>query len=150
MRIGDLSTRTGIPTRMLRYYEQQDLLRSERSPNGYRAYDEAAVDRATRVRALIQAGLSTRMVRVVLDIERQCELATPPDCSLALAEELADELEKLQERVACLTKSRDTVARYLELTRHGDLLRPAPGTQGSGGSGAEATRGLGFVARVNP
>jgi DNA-binding transcriptional MerR regulator len=125
MKIGELSERTGIPTRMLRYYEQQGLLASRRSANGYREYGEADVDRARRVRGLVQSGLSTRMAQVVLDIERQCELAAPPACSLALAEELAQELTVLEERLACLTKSRDAVARYLELTRHGELVRSA-------------------------
>jgi DNA-binding transcriptional MerR regulator len=125
MKIGDLSERTGIPTRMLRYYEQQGLLAADRSANGYRAYQDSDVERAKRVRGLIQAGLSTRMARVVLDIERQCELATPPECTRVLAEELAAELEALDARVACLTKSRDAVAEYLERTRHGDLVRAA-------------------------
>ena len=79
MKIGELSERTGIPTRMLRYYEQQGLLTSERSANGYRSYDESDVDRATRARGLVQAGLSTRLAKVVLDVERQCELEAPPD-----------------------------------------------------------------------
>ncbi len=125
MKIGDLSERTGIPTRMLRYYEQQGLIEADRTPNGYRSYDDSDVERATRVRGLIQAGLSTRMARVVLDIERQCELATPPECTRALAEELAEELVTLEDRVACLTKSRDAVAQYLERTRNGDLIRAA-------------------------
>lgn len=123
MKIGELSERTGIPTRMLRYYEQQGLIEADRTPNGYRSYDDAEIDRAMRVRGLIQSGLSTRMARVVLDIERQCEIASPPTCARALAEQLADELVVLEERVACLTKSRDAVARYLELTRNGDLIR---------------------------
>jgi DNA-binding transcriptional MerR regulator len=123
MKIGELSERTGIPTRMLRYYEQQGLIEADRTPNGYRSYDDAEIDRAMRVRGLIQSGLSTRMARVVLDIERQCEIASPPTCTRALAEQLADELVVLEERVACLTKSRDAVARYLELTRNGDLIR---------------------------
>jgi DNA-binding transcriptional MerR regulator len=123
MKIGELSERTGIPTRMLRYYEQQGLLDSERSANGYRSYDEADVERASRVRGLIQSGLSTRMTRVVLDLERQCALAAPPSCSRALAEELAGELEALETRLACLTKSRDAVAEYLQRSEHGDLIR---------------------------
>jgi DNA-binding transcriptional MerR regulator len=122
MKIGELSERTGIPTRMLRYYEQQGLLDSTRTANGYRAYGDADVERAVRVRGLVQSGLSTRMAAIVLDIERQCRLAAPPECSLALAEELAGELKALEDRLACLTKSRDAVARYLELTRHGDLV----------------------------
>ena len=125
MKIGELSERTGIPTRMLRYYEQQGLLSSERSANGYRAYDESDVDRATRVRGLVQAGLSTRLAKVVLDVERQCELEAPPPCARDLAQMLATELSALDDRIACLTKSRGAVARYLELTRNGDLVAAA-------------------------
>lgn len=122
MKIGELSERTGIPTRMLRYYEQQGLLSSERSTNGYRSYDESDVDRATRARGLVQSGLSTKLARIVLDIERQCERESPPPCSRELAEMLATELAALDERLACLTRSRTAVARYLDLTRHGDLV----------------------------
>jgi len=124
MKIGELSERTGIPTRMLRYYEEQGLLTSERSANGYRSYDETDVERATRARGLVQAGLTTRLTKVVLDVERQCAMAQPT-CSRELAEMLATELSALDERLACLTKSRDAVAEYLELTRNGDLLRAA-------------------------
>ena len=42
-----------------------------------------------------------------------------------LAEMLASELSALDDRLACLTKSRDAVARYLDLTRNGDLVRSA-------------------------
>jgi DNA-binding transcriptional MerR regulator len=122
VKIGELAERTGIPPRMLRYYEEQGLLASERSANGYRSYDEADVERATRARGLVQAGLTTRLAKVVLDVERQCAMAAPT-CSRELAEMLATELAALDERLACLTKSRDAVAEYLELTRNGDLLR---------------------------
>jgi DNA-binding transcriptional MerR regulator len=123
MKIGELSERTGIPARMLRYYEEQGLLTSERSANGYRSYDEADVERATRARGLVQAGLTTRLAKVVLDVERQCAVQAPVTCSRELAEMLAAELTALEDRLACLTKSRDAVAEFLELTRNGDLVR---------------------------
>lgn len=128
MRIGDVSHRTGIPARMLRYYEEQGLLSSSRADNGYREYADADVERAVRVRGLIQAGLSTRMVGVVLDLEADCRASQPPSCTRALAEELAQELAVLNDRLACLTKSRDAVAAYLGGTAHADLLPadPAP------------------------
>ena len=45
MKIGELSERTNVPTRMLRYYEEQGLLSSERRSNGYRDYPETAATR---------------------------------------------------------------------------------------------------------
>jgi DNA-binding transcriptional MerR regulator len=113
MKIGELSRRTGIPTRMLRYYEQQGLIDAPRAHNGYRDYDDAAVEHAQRVRGLVQAGLSTRMTKVVLDIEQQCVDGLPRECSRELADELATELDALDARLACLTRSRDAVAEYL-------------------------------------
>jgi DNA-binding transcriptional MerR regulator len=118
MRIGEVSERTGIPTRMLRYYEEQGLLASSRTPNGYRAYDDAAVDRALRVRGMIQSGLSTRVVRVILDIEGLCEGEAVLECSREFAQQMAAELATIEERLSCLTKSRDAVLTYLERTRH--------------------------------
>ncbi|GAA5196047.1 MerR family transcriptional regulator [Microbacterium jejuense] len=121
MKIGELSERTGIPTRMLRYYEGQGLLSSGRSANGYRAYDESDVERAARARGLVQSGLTTRLAKVVLDAESACRTAAPV-CTRELAEMLAAELAVLDERLACLTRSRDAVARFLQLTEHGDLV----------------------------
>lgn len=113
MKIGELSERTGIPTRMLRYYEQQELLAPTRAANGYRAYGEDDVAQATRVRGLIQSGLSTRMAKVVLEIEHQSEQPTPAPCSNELRAALETELKALEDRVACLTRSRDAVALFL-------------------------------------
>ncbi len=123
MKIGELSERTGIPARMLRYYESQGLIAPMRSANGYRSYGEDDVARAAQVRGLIQAGLTTRMAAIVLDIEEQCERHAPPECSRALAEQLADQLEVLDHRLTCLTRGGDAVALFLERTRNGDLIR---------------------------
>ena len=115
MKIGEVAELTGIPTRMLRYYEQQGLLESERCVNGYRSYTDADVEKATRVRALIQSGLSTRMAKIVLDLEDQNERALPAECSAPLAQELAAELAALDSRLTCLARSRDALARYLQV-----------------------------------
>jgi len=57
MRIGELSRRTGVPTRMLRYYEEQDLLHPERAANGYRVQ---------QIRGLLDSGLTTEIIRKIL------------------------------------------------------------------------------------
>lgn len=59
MRIGELSARTGTSTRSLRYYEEQGLLTSTRTPAGQRLYDEASVARVEWIRRLYAAGLSS-------------------------------------------------------------------------------------------
>jgi MerR family regulatory protein len=41
-----VSHATSIPTRMLRYYEDQGLLQPDRAENGYRSYGEPAVSLA--------------------------------------------------------------------------------------------------------
>ncbi|GAA2569789.1 MerR family transcriptional regulator [Winogradskya consettensis] len=62
MRIGDLSGRTGVSQRSLRYYEHQGLLASERAPSGQRHYTEEHVKRVALIKAFLAAGLSTRMI----------------------------------------------------------------------------------------
>ena len=66
MRIGELAARSGVNARLLRYYEQQGLLRPERSSAGYREYRASDVATVQRIRALLTAGLSTRMIALVL------------------------------------------------------------------------------------
>ena len=125
MRIGDLSERTGVATRMLRYYEEQGLLEPSRQDNGYRSYEEAHVERVRTISSLIASGLTTRLVRVVLDVEALADDERSPSCSQEFAEMLRAELLSLEDKIACLTKSRDTVERYLQRTRHGDLAGTA-------------------------
>ncbi|MFC8381741.1 MerR family transcriptional regulator [Nocardia sp. NPDC057272] len=62
MRIGELARRTGVSARALRYYEQQNLLRAQRSPGGQRHFPETAVDQVLLIQQLYAAGLSSRTI----------------------------------------------------------------------------------------
>lgn len=66
MRIGEVARRAGVSVRALRYYEEQDLLRAERSSGGQRRYPDSAVDRVQLIQQLYAAGLPSRSVREVL------------------------------------------------------------------------------------
>jgi DNA-binding transcriptional MerR regulator len=66
MRIGELSRRTGVSVRLLRYYEEQGLLRPVRRPSGYREYAEDDVRTVRNIRTLLGAGLSTRTIAALL------------------------------------------------------------------------------------
>jgi len=115
MRIGELARRTGVPTRMLRYYEQQDLLHPERTDNGYRWYADAAVYRVQQIRGLLDSGLTTEIIRSILPF------LTGPDSihlpAACLTDETASllrrEADRLQQRIECLTRNRDAIRNYL-------------------------------------
>ncbi|WP_369817980.1 MerR family transcriptional regulator [Cellulomonas sp. Root485] len=118
VKIGELARRTGVSTRLLRYYEEQGLITPARTTNTYRTYDEQDVARVEQVVGLVRAGVPTRLAKVLLDLEdtRAEELA--PSCTRQVAEMLADELTGLDERIACLTRSRRTLCDYLQRTEH--------------------------------
>lgn len=86
MRIGELSRRTGVNERLLRYYEQQGLLRPERLPSGYRAYRASDVAVVRRIRALLAAGLSTATISQVLPCLRDDGEHLVPTCPDLLGE----------------------------------------------------------------
>ncbi|MFF1883000.1 MerR family transcriptional regulator [Pseudarthrobacter sp. NPDC058196] len=126
MKIGEVAKEVGAPTRMLRYYEQQGLIQASRSTNGYREYSDEQIEHARHVRALVEAGLSTRMIKIVLNIEAPATQDQSDECNRALAEELAQELRVVENRIVCLEKSRDAVIDFLQRTNHSDLLTHAP------------------------
>ncbi|MFF9765242.1 MerR family transcriptional regulator [Streptomyces sp. NPDC053086] len=100
MLIGELSRRTGVSERLLRYYERMELIHSERRANGYREYDDQTVETVRRVRALLAAGLPTRIIRTVLPctfdeaVLRPCPgVLTSLRAQLDVLDQRADELE---------------------------------------------------------
>jgi DNA-binding transcriptional MerR regulator len=122
VKISEVAERIRVAPRLIRYYETQGLLTARRGPNGYRTYTEADLDRVARVAGLVQAGIPTRLVKVLLDAE-EADARAEPTCPIAVAELLAAELAGLDARIACLTRSRDTIRSYLTRTQHEVLLR---------------------------
>jgi len=122
MKIGEVAAAVGAPARMLRYYEQQGLIEASRSANGYREYSEEQIEHARHVRALVEAGLSSRMIKIVLNIEAPQPRERSTADARGLAEELARELRVVENRIVCLERSRDAVIEYLEQAGHTDLL----------------------------
>lgn len=116
MRIGELAKRARVAPRVIRYYEQQGLLDVDRADNGYREYTDADAERLERVAALVRAGIPTRLVKVLVDAE-DAAARKEETCPLEVAELLSEELDGLDERISCLTRSRDTIRTHLARTR---------------------------------
>jgi len=109
MRIGELARRAGVSTRTLRYYEEQGLLTPRRLPNGYRSYDEDAVEQVRRIRYLLAAGIGTEMAREVLPCVRDDGDALVPECD-ELVDALAQEEARIAARIAELESARTALA----------------------------------------
>lgn len=117
MLIGALACRTGVPARLLRYYEEQDLLHPERDSNGYRRYGAADVDRVEQIRGLLDSGLTTEIIRRILPF-LACGIHLPAQCLTAETAELLErEAERLGQRIDCLSRNRDAILGYLAAVR---------------------------------
>lgn len=114
MKIGELSKRTGVPARLLRYYEEQDLLHPDRGLNGYRDYPESAVDRVHRVRDLLDSGIPTRVIRDLIPCMPGPDDTIVGDGDPQLVAKLSAELSDIDRRIEVLTRNRDAIARYLQ------------------------------------
>jgi DNA-binding transcriptional MerR regulator len=109
MRIGDLSAVTGASARSLRYYEEQGLLASERSPGGQRHYPADAVERVSLIQSLLAAGLNSTTIYDVLPCITEQATRTP-----WLAARLLTELTRVESQIESLTKTRDILAGLVE------------------------------------
>ncbi|MFC9995889.1 MerR family transcriptional regulator [Nocardia sp. NPDC127526] len=108
--IGELSQRTGVPARLLRYYEEQGLLVPHRDSNGYRTYDDSAPATVTRIRDLLEAGLPTRAIRELLP----CATDTGYQHCAHSRKVVADGLSHLESQIEDLTRRRTLLARHRE------------------------------------
>ncbi|GGY85928.1 MerR family transcriptional regulator [Streptomyces nitrosporeus] len=101
MRIGELAARAGVSVRALRYYEEQNLLVSVRSPSGQRHYPDSAVDRVEVIQQLYAAGLPSRVIVELLPSVETGEV-TPELLVL-----LAAERNRIDAQVGTLVRTRD-------------------------------------------
>ena len=117
MRISEVSRRTGVSIRSLRYYEQKRLLCARRLPNGYRDLDEEAVERVQTIQMYLGLGLTTEQIEEILDCTQTSPFPHPlPVCEEELLSLYQDKLQdiehqmtvlmalhtRLAERIACL------------------------------------------------
>lgn len=115
MKIGELSKQTGVPTPLLRYYEKRGLLVPGRSENGFRCYDRSSVGRVLTIRRLLDAGLTTLEIAVLLPyLGTGSEPNTP--MTPAVRQLLHNELRRLDGQIAFLGRARAALGRRLGLT----------------------------------
>ena len=66
MKIGELSKKTGVSIRSLRYYEQKKLIRPSRLENGYREFQESDIEKVKAIQLFLKIGMNTDEIYDVL------------------------------------------------------------------------------------
>ena len=124
MRIGELSKRTGVSPRSLRYYEEQGLLASSRSDAGQRHYSDAEVERVSLIRQLFDAGMSSRVIASVLPcVETPADLGVIESAFVTMAREH----DRMNADIAHLIETRDALEVLMRINRrHWAELSAAP------------------------
>ncbi|WP_263263450.1 MerR family transcriptional regulator [Pseudomonas sp. RIT-PI-S] len=111
--IGELAKRTGASVRSIRHYDDQGLLASNRTGNGYRAFPESAVSQVRQIQRLIATGFSLSDIRSFPDCMRMIEGAMAcPETSAAQKSRLAS----IEQQISDLERRR---ARLLEMLAEG-------------------------------
>lgn len=123
MRIGELAERAGTTTRQLRYYEEQGLLAPDRSDSNYRDYRESAVEKVRQIRLLVESGMPTRLIRLLLPCVDGPEAELSARQNPELAELLGAEEARLSANIERLQRSREQILCYLDRVTGGEHQR---------------------------
>jgi DNA-binding transcriptional MerR regulator len=130
MRIHELARRTGVSIRSLRYYEQKQLIASRRLDNGYRDFDETAIERVRTIQLYFGLGLITDQIEQIINCQGKHAIPQKhPLCEevLALYEEKLQVIEeqittlgavrsRLHERIAHFQRMKTTEDLHMEDT----------------------------------
>ena len=118
MRIGELAEQTGVPAKTIRYYEEIGVLAPpQRTPAGYRDYEDTVMGRLSFVRAAQSVGLTLGEIREIVALRDRGE--TPCGHVSALLSRRAAEVDK---RIAELQRLRGDLR---GLARRARSLDPA-------------------------
>ncbi|API91531.1 MULTISPECIES: MerR family transcriptional regulator [unclassified Virgibacillus] len=103
MKIGELSSKTGVSIRSIRYYEEKNLIYPKRLENGYRIYSEKDVERVKAVQLFLELGLNTDEIYPVIS----CDSFHPvdnnsADCASTALSLYKEKLEKTREQISNL------------------------------------------------
>ena len=123
--ITDVARRTGVPTSTLRYYDHLGLLASSgRADNGYRHYDERALDRLRFIARAKELGCSLEEIATLLGaFDKNCGEVQAP-----LRDLVDGKIAIAQRRVAELV----ALTAQLQEARHALTAETAPGPCGPG------------------
>ena len=131
MRVAEIAELTGTTVRTVRYYHSLGLLPVPGERGGWRDYDLSHVARLSRIRWLVQAGVSLETIRRVLDEPETTDVEQPDDAAAGVRaaagsvfEDLAGALAAVEDHLAEVARQRDMLAGLLERAKAGSTVSP--------------------------
>jgi len=122
--VSQLARAVGVNPDTVRYYEREGLLPApERTPSGYRKYDESMVDRMTFIQGSQRIGLSLSDIRDLLAVRDTGVCPCEP-----AEQHLTKRLAELDAEIDRLLSLRNQMADMLARIPTGDCPPPSPGT----------------------
>lgn len=101
--VGEIARRAGVATSALRFYEEHDLIRSERNDAGHRRYQADVLRRVSFIRTAQRVGLSLAEIREALQSLPDHRTPTAKDW-----DRLASSWRpRLDDQIAVLTRMRN-------------------------------------------
>ena len=114
MNVGEAAKLAQLPVKTLHYYEEIGLIRPERRENGYRDYDEAALNKLQFVQRARSLGFSVAEVRDLLSLYEDRQRASADVKAIA-----ESHLKEIDRKIDELKGLRATLA-HLVHACHGD------------------------------
>jgi DNA-binding transcriptional MerR regulator len=130
LRISQLAERSGVPATTLRFYDSAGLLPAERTPAGYRVYDERSVERLEFISSAKLMGLPLEEIAELLKVWEQGVCASVRQ---RLLPQVAQRMTEADQRIAELSAFSAHLARV-----RAELITPAP--EGACGPGCGCIR----------
>jgi DNA-binding transcriptional MerR regulator len=99
LRVSDLARRVGLTPATVRYYERLGLLpQPQRTPSGYRQYDENLADRLRFVKGAQRFGLRLEEIKDLLDIQDRgmCPCGHTQDLLRSRVTEIDEDMRRLK------------------------------------------------------
>jgi len=113
MKIGELARRAGVSVRALRYYEEQGLLTSTRTPGGQRVYVETDLQRVELLQSLYAVGIASSAITEILP----CVDAPSAEHSDHAWARIREHREGIAHKIDELVEMRDALDHVLEQHR---------------------------------
>lgn len=121
LRIGEVAKQAGVAVGALRYYEELNLLTSERGHNGYRYYLPSVVHQVQFIKKAQALGFSLEEIGQVLNVHRQGDVP----CELVRSL-LQEKIEKIEAQIREMESFKSGLVQYRDQWAESEP-RPEPG-----------------------